>query len=72
MSTHNEHADHKHHDHDDHSEHHNHHDDHGGHDHHHHHGDFEKIFKNSLWIGIPILLLSPFMGLFETGLISFS
>ena len=63
-----DHEAHKHHEHD-----HNH--DHGGHGHgghdHHHHGDFEQIFKRSLWIGIPILLLSPLMGFTETGLISF-
>lgn len=49
--------------------------DHGGHGHaghdHHHHGDFGEIFKNSLWVGIPILLMSPLMGFTETGLISF-
>src|SRR5690625_2293607 len=63
-----DHEAHKHHEHD-----HNH--DHGGHGHgghDHHHGDFEQIFKRSLWIGIPILLMAPFMGLTETGLISFS
>ena len=84
-SQHNEHShsshDHSGHDHSghDHSSHdhgeHDHHHDHGGHGHaghdHHHHGDFEEIFTNSLWIGIPILLLSPFMGLTESGLISF-
>lgn len=63
-----DHEAHKNHEHD-----HNH--DHGGHGHgghdHHHHGDFEQIFKRSLWIGIPILLLSPLMGFTETGLISF-
>jgi len=62
-----DHEAHKHHEHD-----HNH--DHGGHGHgghDHHHGDFEQIFKRSLWIGIPILLLSPLMGFTETGLISF-
>ena len=81
-STHNSH-DHSEHTHDDpehsphdHSDHEcDHHDDHEGHGHgghdHHHHGDFEQIFKRSLWIGIPILLLSPLMGLTETGLISF-
>lgn len=65
------------HEHDDHQNHHHHeghedHQDHGGHgDHHHHHGDFKEIFLNSLWVGIPILLLSPFMGLTETGFIHF-
>lgn len=45
-----DHADHNH------ESHHNHHN-------HHHHGDFKQIFMNSLWVGIPILLLAPFMGL---------
>lgn len=86
MSNHQKHAEHNHHDHSEHVHHgdddHEHahhefdqHDDHGGHGHgghdHHHHGDFEQIFKRSLWIGIPILLLSPLMGLTEMGLISF-
>lgn len=78
-----DHSEHLHHDHNDHHDRHDHahhdefdhHDSHGGHGDaghdHHHHGDFEQIFKRSLWIGIPILLLSPFMGLTETGLISF-
>ena len=64
------------HEHDDHQNHHHHeghedHQDHGGHGDHHHHGDFKEIFLNSLWVGIPILLLSPFMGLTETGFIHF-
>src|SRR5699024_11396954 len=73
---------HQHHEHDGHADHeahkhheHDHNHDHGGHGHgghdHHHHGYFEQIFKRSLWIGIPILLLSPLMGFTETGLISF-
>ena len=81
-----EHSSHKHHDHSghdhqDHSghEHHDHsghgHHDHSGHGHgghdHHGHGDFKTIFFRSLWLGIPILLLAPFFGLTETGLISF-
>lgn len=72
---HHEHAHHNH-DHDGHGHaEHDHHHGHGGHGHaghdHHHHGDFGEIFKNSLWVGIPILLMSPLMGFTETGLISF-
>lgn len=71
--NHDEGHEHSHH-HGDHTENHDHHQhtegEHGGH-HHHHHGDFKEIFIRSLWIGIPILLLSPFMGLTETGLIHF-
>lgn len=55
---------------------------HEGHDHsrhnpgdhsggHHHHANFGEIFKKSLFLAIPIMILSPFMGLTETGLISF-
>ena len=75
---HNDHSGHDHHDHSGHEHHdhsgHGHHDHsghgHGGHDHH-GHGDFKTIFFRSLWLGIPILLLAPFFGLTETGLISF-
>ncbi|MRJ47248.1 copper-translocating P-type ATPase [Fundicoccus ignavus] len=68
---------HQHHDsHDDHSNHDDHdHHDHSNHDHHdghHHHGDFKQIFMNSLVLGIPILLMAPFFGLTETGLIHFA
>lgn len=72
----NEHSAHNHHDYIEHDHHdhsaHDHHDHDGGGHHHHHHGDFKEIFLNSLWLGIPILLMAPFMGLTETGLISFS
>ena len=75
---HHDHSGHDHHDHSGHEHHdhsgHGHHDHsghgHGGHDHH-GHGDFKTIFFRSLWLGIPILLLAPFFGLTETGLISF-
>ena len=75
---HHDHSGHDHHDHSGHEHHdhsgHGHHDHsghgHGGHDHH-GHGDFQTIFFRSLWLGIPILLLAPFFGLTETGLISF-
>lgn len=60
--NHHNHSGHEHHDHSGHG--------HGGHDHH-GHGDFKTIFFRSLWLGIPILLLAPFFGLTETGLISF-
>ncbi len=42
---------------------------HGGH--HHHHGNFKEIFLKSLPIGIAIMVLTPFMGLTESGLITF-
>lgn len=62
-----EHADHHEHDHSHHKEHNHdehHHDEHmgGGHEHH-HHGDFKKLFFGSLPLGIPILILSPLMGI---------
>ncbi len=44
---------------------------HGGHHGHHGHGDFKQIFFRSLPIGVAIMLLAPFMGLTETGLIHF-
>ena len=45
---------------------------HGGEGHgHHDHRLFRRKFFNSLWVGIPILLLAPFFGLSETGLIAF-
>ena len=45
---------------------------HGGEEHSHHdHRVFRRKFFNSLWVGIPILLLAPFFGLSETGLIAF-
>lgn len=52
---------------------HDHHSDHGheGHDHH-HHGNFKELFFKSLPLGIIIMLLSPFMGLTDQGVISFS
>lgn len=50
------------HDHHHHSEH-GHHDDHSKHSHHHHHGNFKEIFLKSLPLSIPILLLSPMMGI---------
>src|SRR5699024_9012907 len=76
-SGHDGHSDHNHshggHDHSGHSGH-DHDHGHGGHDHHahHHHGDFKTIFIRSLFLGVPILLLSPFFGLTETGLIHFT
>lgn len=67
--NHNEHGnDHEHHEHNQHHEHHGHHGDHehhehhGGHDHH-HHGNFKELFLKSLPLAIPILILSPMMGL---------
>lgn len=64
--NHNEHGNHhEHHEHNQHHEHHGHHGDHehhGGHDHH-HHGNFKELFLKSLPLAIPILILSPMMGL---------
>lgn len=67
--NHNEHDNHhEHHEHNQHHEHHGHHGDHehhehhGGHDHH-HHGNFKELFLKSLPLAIPILILSPMMGL---------
>lgn len=65
------HHEHNHHEHTSH-EHHNHeHHDHSGGHHHHHHGNFKEIFFKSLPIGLLIMLMSPLMGLTETGLIEF-
>lgn len=45
---------------------------HMGHDmSHHHHGDFKKLFLRSLPIGVIIMLITPFMGLTDTGLLDF-
>lgn len=56
--------------HDGHGEHHHGgHGDHGGH--HHHHGNFKELFLKSLPLGILIMLMAPFMGLTEQGLIAF-
>lgn len=49
------------HHHEDHSSHGNHHNHHG--DGHHHHGNFKELFLRSLPLAIPILILSPMMGL---------
>ena len=74
---HQSHDTHEHHNHNHKHDHHDHHD-HSNHDHrdhddgHHHHGDFKQIFMNSLVLGIPILLMAPFFGLTETGLIHFA
>lgn len=69
-----EHHHHAHHSHDHHSHGAHEHSGHDGHsDHtHHHHGDFKTIFIRSLFLGVPALLLSPFFGLTETGLIHFT
>ncbi len=76
MKTHQEHhehhnnsnqMEHKGHSHDSHA-----HTDHTHHNHAHHHGNFKEIFFKSLPIGILIMLLSPFMGLTDTGLIHFA
>lgn len=79
---HDEHKNHEHHNHENHDHHnhdeHNHHDhgshdyhDHGDHGHHHHHGNFKELFFRSLPLGIAVMLMTPFMGLTETGLITF-
>lgn len=39
------------------------HEDHGDGGHHHHHGNFKEIFLKSLPLAIPILILSPMMGI---------
>lgn len=39
------------------------HSDHQGHDHSHHHGDFKKKFFISLALALPIVFLSPMMGI---------
>ena len=62
---HNEHGNNHNHEHIDHNEqhnhdHHNHHE--WGHDHH-HHGNFKELFLKSLPLAIPILILSPMMGI---------
>lgn len=46
------------------------HHDHDHHDHH-HHGNFKDLFFKSLPLGIAVMLLTPFMGLTETGLVTF-
>lgn len=67
--SHGNHGSHDHHDHHDHHDYHNHHDHHDHHNHHdhhghhHHHGNFKEIFLKSLPLAIPIMLLSPMMGL---------
>jgi len=53
---HEEHKNHDHHNHDDHHDHHG-----GGHNH--HHGNFKELLLKSLPLAIPILILSPMMGL---------
>lgn len=57
------------HSHHDHMEHHAH--DEGGHDHHHHHGNFKELFLRSLPLAIPILILSPMMGITLPGQFTF-
>jgi len=56
------HSEHNHENHNEHGNHHEHHEHHGGHDHH-HHGNFKELFLKSLPLAIPILILSPMMGL---------
>ena len=70
--SHGDHANHA--NHDNHGDHggHGDHGDHGGHHGHHGHGDFKQIFFRALPIGLLIMLMAPFMGLTETGLIHFS
>jgi len=55
-----DHSHHDHHGHDDHSAHQH---DGGGHEGHHHHGDFRKKFFISLILAVPIIFLSPMMGI---------
>lgn len=50
---------------------HSHHQGHAGEDHSHHHADFKGLFLKSLPLAIPILLLSPMMGVSLPFLISF-
>ena len=61
--THEEHKHNQHHNHSNHS--HNHHEghDHGAMDHSAHGGDFKKKFFVSLFLGIPIILIAPMMGI---------
>ncbi|MGO4937963.1 heavy metal translocating P-type ATPase [Fundicoccus sp. Sow4_H7] len=61
-STHHSHE-HKHHENHNHHDHHDHHDHSGHNHHHHHHGNFKGIFLKSLPLAIPIMILSPMMGL---------
>ncbi|AZP03616.1 copper-translocating P-type ATPase [Jeotgalibaca ciconiae] len=56
------HEQHEGHRHTNHHEEHDHHNHEGGHEHHHHHGNFKEILLKSLPLGIPILILSPMMG----------
>ncbi|KKK33389.1 ATPase [Salinicoccus sediminis] len=55
--------DHNHHDHDGHDGHNTHQHDGAGHEGHHHHGDFRKKFFISLILAVPIIFLSPMMGI---------
>lgn len=61
---HDDHDGHNTHDHSHHNMDHHQHDEHAGHDGHDHahHGDFKKLFLHSLVLGLPILILSPMMG----------
>ncbi|MGO1580137.1 MAG: heavy metal translocating P-type ATPase [Peptoniphilaceae bacterium] len=59
---HHKHEEHENYTHNEHHEHHGDHEHHGGHDHH-HHGNFKELFLKSLPLAIPILILSPMMGL---------
>lgn len=61
MKTKEKNHDHQHH-HANHHEEHEHHSHEGGHEHH-HHGNFKEILLKSLPLGIPILILSPMMGI---------
>ena len=65
MTNSNNHESHDHHEHGMHEEHHTqHHEGHDMHDHHaHHHGDFKRKFFISLLFAIPIVILSPMMGI---------
>lgn len=59
---HHKHEEHENYTHNEHHEHHGDHEHHGGHDLH-HHGNFKELFLKSLPLAIPILILSPMMGL---------
>ncbi|MCD8863860.1 heavy metal translocating P-type ATPase [Staphylococcus arlettae] len=67
MTNHEAHEHHEHHDHHENHDHHDHHENHDHHDHgsghaHHHHGNFKVKFFVSLIFAIPIIILSPMMG----------
>lgn len=61
--NHENHSRHEEHIHQDNHGHHNEHDSHEDGGHHHHHGNFKEIFLKSLPLAIPILILSPMMGI---------